>query len=625
MMWTKKETPEDAVEEEGRISGLRQKLAVRLPGPRGTKGPRKPWSKKRIIVTVLAAAVLVSSGVGTYALFFAQEERVAVTGVTTYGALNEAIEGSGTTTPADSVTYEVSGTVLEWYVEAGQEVQEGDLLYVLDSSEAEDEILEYEVNLEDLYEQRSEIQEQIANQVVSAPFAGKIKEIQVESGDDVQNGMTLATLVDDSAMKTTLYFSYTYQDDIYVGMPVTVSVADQMMTLEGTVTEIRYVDYTTTEGMKCFAVTVSVDNPGSLTQGTAVTCWAQGGDGSLLYAAGDGTLDFSRSQVLTAQASGELTAVNVVDYQRVSAGETLFVIDASGYETQLETVEKQIQNYEENIAELQEEIDTEYSRYADISGTVVSAEYATNRMTGEDVGSVVIYNQESMEISINVDELDVDYLEVGMPVTVYRTTSSSTVFYQGELTYLSLEATSGTSGVSTFAASITITPLEGQEFDLSSGVTVYYSIDTSGENSGESVLAPLNALCTYDDGYYLLVQADKRPDNAIDPAEVGGSVTDYPEGYYAVPVEAGDYNQQYVQILSGVEEGTTLFLRYQNAAPSGGDTTSDGSQEEGEGQMPDFAGGQMPDFAGGEAPSFGGGMAGNSAGGGMAGMSGGRG
>lgn len=628
MMWTKKEIPEDAVETEGRFSGLRQKLAVRLPGPREGKGPRKPWSKKRIIVTVLAAAVLVSSGVGTYALFFAQEERVAVTGVTTYGALNEAIEGSGTTTPADSVTYEVSGTVLEWYVEAGQEVQEGDLLYVLDSSEAEDEILEYEVNLEDLYEQRSEIQEQIANQVVSAPFAGKIKEIQVESGDDVQNGMTLATLVDDSAMKTTLYFSYTYQDDIYVGMPVTVSVADQMMTLEGTVTEIRYVDYTTTEGMKCFAVTVSVDNPGSLTQGTAVTCWAQGGDGSLLYAAGDGTLDFSRSQVLTAQASGELTAVNVVDYQRVSAGETLFVIDASGYETQLETVEKQIQNYEENITELQEEIDTEYSRYADISGTVVSAEYATNRMTGEDVGSVVIYNQESMEISINVDELDVDYLEVGMPVTVYRTTSSSTVFYQGELTYLSLEATSGTSGVSTFAASITITPLEGQEFDLSSGVTVYYSIDTSGENSGESVLAPLNALCTYDDGYYLLVQADKRPDNAIDPAEVGGSVTDYPEGYYAVPVEAGDYNQQYVQILSGVEEGATLFLRYQNAAPSGGDTTSDGSQEEGQGSG--FGGGgQMPDFAGGEAPSFGGGMAGNNAGGGMAGgmagMAGGRG
>ena len=97
---------------------------------------------------------------------------------------------------------------------------------------------------------------------------------------------------------------------------------------------------------------------------------------------------------------------------------------------------------------------------------------------------MVVYNQESMEISVNVDELDVDYLEVGMPVTVYRSTSSDVVYYQGELTYLSLEATSGSSGVSTFAATITITPLEGEAFDLSSGVTVYYTIDTGGGGRG---------------------------------------------------------------------------------------------------------------------------------------------
>lgn len=197
-------------------------------------------------------------------------------------------------------------------MEAGQEVKAGDLLYVLDSSDAEDEILEYEVNLEDLYEQRADIQESIANQRVTAPFSGRIENIQVEAGDDVQSGMTLATLVDDSAMKATLYFSYAYEGKLYTGMGVTLSIPDQMLTLDG-----------------------------------------------------------------------------------------------------------------------------------------------------EDTGSVVIYNQESMEISINVDELDVDYLEVGMPVTVYRSTSSGTVYYDGELTYLSLEATSGSSGVSTFAATVTITPPGG--------------------------------------------------------------------------------------------------------------------------------------------------------------------
>ena len=139
--------------------------------------------------------------------------------------------------------------------------------------------------------------------------------------------------------------------------------------------------------MKCFAVTVEADNPGSLTEGMLATCWAQGSDGTYLYAASDAELEFNHAETLTAEASGELTAVNPVDYQRVSAGETLFVIDASGYETQLETVEKQIENYEKNIADLQDEIDNEYTRYADIDGTVVTATYSTNRMTGEDVAA----------------------------------------------------------------------------------------------------------------------------------------------------------------------------------------------------------------------------------------------
>ena len=215
-----------------------------------------------------------------------------------------------------------------------------------------------------------------------------------------------------------------------------------------------------------------------------------------------------------------------------------------------------------------------------------------------------------------------DLLEEGMEVTVYRTTSSNTVFYPATLTYLSLEATSSSSGVSTFAAKITI----DSQGKLSSGVTVYYSIDASGGGgTDETVLAPLNALCSYDDGYYLLVQSDKKPADAIDPKEVGGSITEYPDGYYAVPVKVGNYNGSYIQILSGVEEDATLFLRYMNAAPSGGDTTSNVAGEEQSGMM-GFGSGQMPDFSQmgqmGGMPSSGGSFGGN-AGGSFGGSSGG--
>ena len=551
------------------------KMGKKENTPAPQKFPRRKKIKKKTLLGLSVLILFLAGGtIGIRALFFTEEEQIALTGTTTYGSLNEAIEGSGTTTAADSVTYDVDGTVLEWYVSAGDYVEAGDLLYVLDSSEAEDEIVEYEVELEQFYENLADVQENIANQTVCAPFSGRIEEISVEEGDTVNNGAVLAQLIDDSYMKTTLYFNDAYQSAISPGMSVQVSVPDQMLTLTGTVAQTYDVDYVTPEGLSCFAVEIQVANPGSLTEGVSVTCWLTDSDGSELYAATDGSLQYCQSATLSAKTNGEILSVAAVDYQHVDQGATLFSIDTTSYTSQLESLQKQIENTEKNIADLEQSIATEYSRYSDISGKVITADYSNNRITGNDMGTITIYNMESMEISINVDELDADYLTVGMPVTVYRTTSSDTEYYDAELTYLSLEATSSTSGVSTFAATITI-PSNDQ---LSAGVTVYYSIDTGG--SEEAVLAPVQALCSYDDGYYLLVQGETAPEDAIDPAQAGGSVTDYPEGYYAVPVEVGDANEQYIQILSGVEEGATVFLRYQNAAPTGGDTTSQVETEE---------------------------------------------
>lgn len=589
-----------------------------------SRKPRRKTRKKKVVILVMILILLAAAAAGVYYLFFTKEEKTSITGTTTYGALNEAIEGSGTTVPVDSVSYSVNGKILEWLVQPGDEVKAGDLLYVLDSSETEDEILEHEMELEDLYEELQELQENIKNQWVTSPFAGRIEKVQAEEGKKVQSGTTLATLVDSSTMEATLYFSYAYEKEIRKGMDAVVSVPDQMLNLTGKVSGIRYVDYVTKEGMRCFAVTIQVENPGALTEGTAVTCWIENAEGVCAYAVDDTTLQYHRTETITADASGELTAVNVVDYQRVAKGETLFAIDTSSYEAQIETLEKQIHSYEEKIETLRETIATEFTRYADISGQVVSASYSTNRMTGQNSGMVTIYNQDSMQISINVDELDADQLVKGMDVYVYRTTSSRTVSYPATLSYLSLEATSGSSGVSTFAATITI----DSQGELSSGVTVYYSITPSGMGADavqETVLAPLSALFSYDDGYYMVVQADAQPDNAIVPAEKGGSVTEYPEGYYAVPVEVGDYNGSYIQILSGVERDATVFLRYMNAAPSGGDKTSNVGGEETSGGMPSFGNmGDMPSFGGSTGGMPSGGMPGAGATGGNRGNRGSR-
>ena len=212
--------------------------------------------------------------------------------------------------------------------------------------------------------------------------------------------------------------------------------------------------------------------------------------------------------------------------------------------------------------------------------------------------AVTLYNLDSMTITANIDELDIDSITMGMEVDITQSGAESDTHYTGTVTAISYEATN-TNGVAYFPITITI-PSEGA---LSAGVNVSYTITVGDESEG--VLAPIAALKSTSEGTCLFVKADTRPDNAVDLED--GVV---PDGFYAVPVETGVSNSQYVRILSGVEEGVEVFTRYQQTAPSGGDTTSQSGEEQGGQGMPDF---------GGEMPDFGGGMPGGNMGGGMSG------
>lgn len=81
-----------------------------------------------------------------------------------------------------------------------------------------------------------------------------------------------------------------------------------MLNLSGKVTEVRMVERVTSEGLKCFAVTVSVANPGSLTDGMSASCWLTGSGGESIYPSITGTLT-CRSVTITSEVSGTLSDV----------------------------------------------------------------------------------------------------------------------------------------------------------------------------------------------------------------------------------------------------------------------------------------------------------------------------
>ena len=590
------------------LTALRKKAEGSAPPERK---PGRRLTVRRGAALLLVLALAAGAALGGEALFFSGEEQTPLTEQTTYGSLSTTLSGTGTTMPADSVTYttaseaEITGV----YVSAGDTVEVGELLYTQDDSELDDQIEEYqdqiteqENQLDDYQEQLAQLQEEIAALTVKAPFAGRITDVAVDMGDNMAAGTKLATLVDDSQMCLTQYFSYAYEDQVYVGMKAGVSVASLMLNQEGTVTDIQMVDRVTAEGTHCFAVTVTLDNPGAFTEGMTGAGYLVADSGEKLYPSVDGELEYRRSQDLTAEGGGEGTGIGAVDYEQVSAGAVLVQLDGADYQKQVESVNKQITQTQEKIVQLQEksaeaeEKRSDYAVTAELAGKIIMVnvrEGESPREAGQT--AVVLYNLDSMTITANIDELDIDGIAMGMEVDITQSGAESDTHYTGTVTEISYEATNS-NGVAYFPITITI-PSGGA---LSAGVNVSYSITVGDESEG--VLAPIAALKSTSQGTCLFVKADAAPDNAV---ELEDGVV--PDGFYAVPVETGVSNSRYVRILSGVEEGVEVFTRYQQTAPSGGDTTSQGQSEEQSG-FP--GGGEMPDFGGGMPGGMGGGMPG---------------
>lgn len=547
--------------------------------PKAPVKRKKPKKKTLILLSIILVAA-VGIGILIWKLFFTGSKAVVLTDITTYGSLAQTITGTAITIPADSYTYTAASDseIEEVDVSPGDTVKKGDLLYIQDDSEVDDDIDGYqsdiednEDNLTDYREQLSDLQEELADLTVSAPFSGRLLDVQVDQGDTVKSGDTLCTIVDDSTMKLTQYFSYAYEDQISQGMSAVLSIPDLMLTLNGTVTDIRKVDRVTSEGTRCFAVTVTVKNPGALTQDMEAGGYLVTADGESIYPAVEGSLEYNQEQTLTAGGSGDLLTVNAEDYQGVSSDETLFVVDDSDYQTKIRDLNTQIQRAQDKITALQEKITeaeaskSKYEVHSDIDGKVIMVMIQAGDTPTQGRTTVAVYDLTSMTVDASVDELDISYLSDDMPVRIVRSGAEKDEEYEGTITDVGLEATS-TNGVATFTVEIKI----DSNGDLSPGVNVSYYIDV-GDDTEEGALAPVAAVQYTDEGTCLFVQSDTRPDNAIDLAE--GVV---PEGFYAVPVEVGTSSGALIRILSGAEKDMTVFTGYQKSAPSGGDSTSEG-------------------------------------------------
>lgn len=452
--------------------------------------------------------------------------------------LSAKLTDSGALEPADSYTVIslVSGEILSADFETGDIVSEDDVLYQVDSSDASSNIERAEDTLDQRRRNYNKVLESKENLTVTAPIGGTISGFSVQSGSKVNNGTLIATIEDTDTLLLTEYYSEEYRSFIAPGMAATVSIPDQMLTLPGSVKEVYSLRRVSPTGVPCFAVTVQVHNPGSLTLNTIATCWLSGpGEDIYPTITAESGFEASARKTVHAEVSGTAETVHVRNGEMVQPGQILVEMTSDTIDDEITTARNSLRDAELSLEDRYDALDN-YTIQAPISGTIVDKYYKTGENTETGKTLCTIFDLSRLTVTLYIDELDIRDVSVGQRAQVTCDSVANTA-YEGVVTEVSINGTTS-GGVTTYPVKVEIDETDG----LLPGMNVDVSILIS-ENPGVLTI-PADA-----------VQSGSR---VLVKTADGSTGSGAPEGYDYVKVATGISDGDYVQVLSGLSEGDQI-------------------------------------------------------------------
>ena len=528
--------------------------------PEKKKKQRKKLSKKqkRIItlLVVLAAAAAIVTALSKF-LSGGEGEAEIMTQPVGYGSITSTVEGSGTAKAKESkaINITTAGTVLDVFVNEGDQVQAGTKLFTIDSPNARTAVDKARQDVEAKQKEVDQLIEAGDNLTVRAEFAGKLIKVQdiPEVGEEIGASTTLATLVDDRTMKLEQYYSYAYENDIYPGQSVTVSIPAVMEQLPGRIVEVNKVSRISPEGSKLFHAVIELSNPGVLGEKMSASAVVEA-NGQTIYPYEQGTLEYNRAITVMTKVSGKIEWAHILDYMDVSAGQELMRITGDKNDVELYNAREALKTAEEDLKKAEENL-ANLNAVAPISGTVIGLAITPGMEIQANTAVISIADTTTIQVTAKVDERNISYIKAGMFVDINQWGDT----YSGFVETVSLNP-DYENGAAMYPATILVDNTEGRMY---TGGSVTYSLVAS--ESENCLVLPIQCVKyvpdpeTGENLSVVFVETAERPENAVD---VDISSLNVPEeGFFAVPVETGISDKYNVEILSGVNEGDIVFMQ----------------------------------------------------------------
>lgn len=518
-----------------------QELEIALQEAEMPQKGLKPFLRKngKKLVAVLVVLVLL------IALFAPKGKKKAVSAETQYTTVSpenrditNVYSASGTLSAANAYTVKplVKGEVLTADFEVGDTVEKGDVLYTIDSSDVISGVEKASLNLNQA--QRS-YDDAVDAQYIRTDIGGTVASFKVRVGDVVTAGQEVAAIRDDTTLLLSLEFPAADAANFAVGQGAEVLLDSTFEAIGGTVQSVSGADTLSSGNLLVRTVTIAVKNTGNLTAAQAATATING-----VSALSSARFSYQREQTVTAQQNGTVSALCVKEGAQVSADTALIQLSGDNLTKQVQNASDSLRSAELSVEDTQKQVD-DYTVTAPISGTIISKDVKVGDTVGTSASSVetmcVIYDMSYLEMTLNVDELEILSIKEGQEATITADAIPNQTF-RGVVTSVSKSGTT-TGGTTTYPVTIRIDEMG----DLLPGMNATAEIVT--ESAEDTLSVPNEAIVR---GNYVLVTKDSPS-----AANADDSMT-APEGYVYVKVTTGVSDDDYIAVTSGLQAGDTV-------------------------------------------------------------------
>lgn len=397
-----------------------------------------------------------------------EADSYTVVSPTTDAVVERTVEDTGTVGYLEeySVIPTVSGKILSCSAEVGDAVTAGQVLYVIDSGELEDQITQAQLSLANAEASYTQAEAACEDLTVTAQASGTVTEVYVHVGDYVNTGTAIAALVDSGNLTLTVPFAAEDAAAITAGSSAVLTFPSQSETVTGTVKRVYDSPTVLSGGRQGVYVEISFSNPGAVSSGS--TALASVGGVACMEA---GTVSNGTEQSIYATQSGQVLTLPIQAGMAVSAGQTVMTIENASLTNAVTNASLSVESARVSLAQLVDKR-SDYTVTAPVDGVVLERTFKTGDFASAATPLATLARPEDLCVHADIDELYINEVGVGQEARItFTSDQGEALVYTGTVSRLDdTGITSG--GVTEYTVELSLS----QSQELRSGMNVTVEI-----------------------------------------------------------------------------------------------------------------------------------------------------